>query len=86
MILLLLATADRTLRKGVRAFKKESNLKVPASLRQQGNRSARLLATCCFFSPRGTLDQAAPVRRDYSRTPIHVATDDCLLNNNCGGC
>lgn len=26
MILLLLATADRTLRKGVKAFKKESNL------------------------------------------------------------
>lgn len=26
MILLLLATADRTLRKGIKAFKKESNL------------------------------------------------------------
>lgn len=33
MILLLLATADRTLRKGVKAFKKESNLsKVPAHI------------------------------------------------------
>lgn len=40
MILLLLATADRTLRKGVKAFKKESNLKVRAAKagrQEQGN-------------------------------------------------
>lgn len=48
MILLLLVTADRTLRKGIKAFKKESNLKVPASRRQD----VALLVTPVLFVSR----------------------------------